>query len=82
MIRQSRTILDPRKPWPFGQRKVKRVTRRQQQRADAKGDRCAVVLERTAPHGYLRIEFYGDAKGHSSLVHPESLVMVHQSDHS
>lgn len=47
-----------------------------------KGDRCAVVLERTAPHGYLRIEFYGDAKGHSCLVHPESLVMVHQSDHS
>jgi len=45
--------------------------------ADAKGDRCAVVLGRTAPHGYLRIEFYGDATGHSCLVHPESLVMVY-----
>ena len=32
MTKLSRTILDPRKPWPFGQRKVKRVTRRQQQR--------------------------------------------------
>lgn len=32
MTKPSHTILDPRKPWPFGQRKVKRVSKAQQQR--------------------------------------------------
>lgn len=32
MTKNSRTILDSRKPWPFGARKVKRVSKAQQQR--------------------------------------------------
>ena len=47
--------------------------------ATAKGDRCAVYFETTLPHGYARIAFYGDAKGLTYLVHPESLEIVYQS---
>jgi hypothetical protein len=31
MIKPSRTILNPKLAWPFGQKKVKRVSKKQQQ---------------------------------------------------
>lgn len=43
-------------------------------------DRLAVMMGFTKPHAYAEIAFYGDAKGFTYIVHPESLELVRRSD--
>lgn len=40
---------------------------------------CAVFIEYTGPHGFARIAWYGDRKGLTYLMHPESLQSQSQS---
>lgn len=43
--------------------------------AAMKMGRSAAFIEYTKPHGFARVTFYGDAKGLTYLVHPESLAV-------
>ena len=47
--------------------------------ADEHRGRIAVFIRYVKPHYYARIAFYGDAKGHTYLVHPESMTLHHRA---